>query len=114
VLCAGSLSVAQSGPDLSKLPTEYFTMRQHRLWQALNLSQDQQDKINPFLEQETNEAGQILVDPALPRKDKLSRWEKIIRSSDENIKPFLSQRQSDKLQELRKEQKQDLKKIVPQ
>ena len=113
MLCAASFSVAQNGPDLSKLPTNYFTMKQNRLWQALNLSQDQQDRINPFLKQETNEAGQTLADPTLSRKDKLSRWEKVIRSSDENIKPFLSQRQLNKLQELRKEEKQDLKKIVP-
>lgn len=112
ILWATSFSVTQSGLDLSKLPAQYFTQKQQHLWQALNLSQDQQDKINPLLEQETAEAGQILADPSLSRKEKLSRWERMVRSSDENIKPFLSQRQLDKLQELRKDQKQDLKKIV--
>jgi len=114
MLCVASFSVAQGGPDLSKLPSLYFTQKQQHLWLALNLSQDQQDRINPVLEKETREAEQILADSSLSRKDKLNRWEKIVRSSDENIKPFLSQPQLDKLQELRKEQKQNLKKIVPE
>ena len=112
-LFAAILSFAQSGPDLSKLPSQYFTMKQQQLWQPLNLSQDQQAKIQPFLEQETLDARQTLADSSLSRKDKLSQWEKIVRSSDENIKPFLSKQQLDTLQELRKQQKQDLKKIVP-
>jgi hypothetical protein len=114
MFCAASFSFAQSGPDLSKLPSQYFTMKQQHLWQTLNLSQDQQERIKPFLEQETFEAGQTLADSSLSHKDKLNRWEKMVRASDENIKPFLSQPQLDKLQELRKEQKQDLKKIVPE
>jgi len=48
----------------------------------------------------------------LSRKEKLNRWEKIVRSSDEKIKPFLSQVQVDKLQELRKGQKQEMKRLL--
>ncbi len=114
MLCAASFSAAQSALDLSKLPSQYFTQKQQCLWQALNLSQDQQDRISSLLEQETSEAEQVLVDTTLSRKDRLSRWENLVRSYDENIKPFLSQQQWEKLQELRKKQKQDLKKILPE
>jgi hypothetical protein len=103
---------ASSGPDLSKVPGQYFTMKQQRLSQTLNLSDDQQARIKPFLEQETGEVGQIFDNPALSRKDKLNRWEKIVESSDDKIKPFLSQTQLQKLQDLRKQQMQDLKKLI--
>lgn len=69
-------------------------------------------KIKPILEQETGEVGQILLNPVISRKDKVNRWEKIVQSSDDKIKPLLSQTQLQKLQELRKEQRQDLKKII--
>jgi len=42
----------------------------------------------------------------------LDRWEKIVKSSDQKIKPFLSQTQLEKLQDLRKEQKQALKRLI--
>jgi len=87
-------------------------MKQQRLSQTLNLSDDQQAKIKPILEQETGEVGQIFENPALSRKDKLNRWEKIVQSSDEKIKPFLSQTQLQKLQDMRKQQMLDLKKLI--
>jgi hypothetical protein len=103
---------AQSILDWSKAPSQYFSMKQRHLSDTLDLSEDQQTKIKPFLEQETGEVGQILGNPVLSRKDKLNRWEKIVQSSDEKIKPFLSQTQLEKLQDLRKEQKQELKKLI--
>jgi F0F1-type ATP synthase delta subunit len=87
-------------------------MKQQHLSQTLNLSEDQQAKIKPILEQETGEVGQILGNPVISRKDKLNRWVKIVQSSDEQIKPFLSQTQVQTLQGLRKEQRQDLKKLI--
>jgi hypothetical protein len=103
---------AASGPDLSKVPGQYFSMKQQRLSQTLSLSDDQQLKIKPILEQETGEVGQIFGNPALSRKDKLNRWEKIVQSSDDKIKPYLSQTQLQKLQDMRKQQMQDLKKLI--
>ncbi|MGB6679524.1 MAG: hypothetical protein WBE44_22710, partial [Terriglobales bacterium] len=103
---------AQSILDSSKAPGQYFSMKQQHLAETLDLSEDQQTKIKPFLEQETGEVGQILGNPVLSRKEKLYKWEKIVQSSDEKIKPFLSQTQAEKLQDLRKEQKQELKKRI--
>ena len=102
----------QSILDPSKAPSQYFSMKQQHLSEMLDLSEDQQAKIKPFLEQETGDVGQILGNPVLSRKDKLYRWEKIVQSSDEKIKQFLSQTQLAKLQDLRKEQKQELKKLI--
>jgi hypothetical protein len=103
---------AQNALDLSKAPSQYFAMKQQHLSQALNLSEDQQATIKPILEQETGEVGQILGNSVISRKDKLNRWMKIVQSSDDKIKPLLSQTQLQKLQGLRKEQKQDLKKLI--
>jgi hypothetical protein len=103
---------AQSGLDLSKVPSQYFTMKQQHLTETLNLSEDQQAKIKPILEQETGEVGQIFGDPVISTKDKLNRWEKIVQASDAKIKPFLSAEQFEKLQDMRKQQIEELKKLI--
>jgi|KBSMisStaDraftv2_1062788.scaffolds.fasta_scaffold02950_12 hypothetical protein len=103
---------AQNGIDWSKVPGHYFSMKLDHLSETLGLSEDQQASIKPALEQETGEVGQIYSTSVLSRKEKLNRWEKIVRSSDEKIKPFLSQVQVDKLQELRKGQKQEMKRLL--
>lgn len=103
---------AQKGLDWSKAPSQYFRMKQQHLSDVLGLSDDQQAKIKPTLEQESGEAGSILWDPVLSRKDKLKRYEKIVAASDAKIKPILSPRQVAQLVELRKQQREELKKVV--
>jgi len=98
--------------DWSKLPSQYFSMKQQHLSEALDLSQDQQTKIKPILEQEAGEAGQFLDNPVLSRKDQLERWEKLIRASDAQMKTLLSQTQVQKLDDLRQQQKKDMKKMM--
>jgi hypothetical protein len=103
---------ARSALDWSKAPGQYFSMKQQHLSEVLGLTDDQQAKIKPTLEQEAGEAGQILWNPVLSREDKLEGYEKIVESSDAKIKPFLSPNQVDKLVKLRKQQKQDVKKLI--
>ena len=103
---------ASSGLDWSKAPSQYFTMKQQHLSEALGLSEDQQVRIKPPLEQESAEAAMILRDPMLSRKDKLKRYEKLVADSDAKIKPNLFPTQVDKLLELRKQQQSDLKKLI--
>ena len=102
----------QREPDWSKAMSQYFSMKEQHLSETLGLNRDQQIKIKPILEQEAGEAGQVLGNPALSPKEQLNRWEKIVRASDARLRPFLSEAQSHKLQQLRQEQKQDLKRIV--
>jgi hypothetical protein len=98
--------------DWSKAPGQYFSMKQKHLSETLSLSDEQLAKIQPALEQETGEVGELFGNPVLSRKEKLNRWEKIVQSSDEKIKPVLSETQFAKLQQLRKEQKQELKRLI--
>jgi hypothetical protein len=98
--------------DIAKAPGQYFSMKLDHLREKLLLTPDQRTEIKPILEQEAGEVGEICANPALSRPNKLKRYEKIVRASDEKIKPFLSSDQLQKLQDLRKEQKQDLKSTI--
>jgi hypothetical protein len=102
----------QPAIDLSKVPSQYFSMKMQHLTEVLNLSDQQQTQIKPIVEQETGEVGQIVGNPVLSTKDKLNRFQKIVKSSDEKIKPLLSQDQVAKLLSLRKEQKDKVKQYL--
>ena len=95
----------------SKSPGEYFSTKLQHLSESLQLSRDQEKQIRPILEQESAEVGQIWANPVLTRKDKLNRYEKIVQSSDKKLKPILTPDQLQKLLEMRKEQKEELKKL---
>lgn len=100
--------------DPSKAPGQYFTMKMQNLTENLNLTEDQQTKIKPIVEQERGEVGASCFTPTIPRKERIKRWEKIVLASDTKMKPILTSAQWQKLQDLRKDQKQDLKKIMEQ
>ena len=103
---------AQKGIDWSKARSQYFSMKQQHLTEALDLTENQRSKIKPLIEQEAGEAGMILWTPVVPAKDRLKQFEKIVRASDAKIKAFLSPAQVNKLAELRKQQKVELKKLI--
>jgi hypothetical protein len=102
---------AESGPDLSQLPSQYYSLKLQNLSQALSLSEEQQKQVKPIVEQETAEVGRFWANPVLSFDDKLKGWEKVVRSSDKQLKPLLSADQVQKLQEMRKEQKEKLQRI---
>ena len=103
---------ARASPDLSRAPGEYFSLKLQTLSEKLGLSDDQQAKIRPILEQESGELSPLWNNPVISRKDKLDTLDKVVRASDEKIKPILSQTQREKLQEMRKQQKDQLKKLI--
>ena len=98
--------------DWSKAPGHYFSMKMKNLTQNLNLSDEQQAKIKPIAEQESAEANGVIFTPVVSRKDRLSQWEKIVRKSDANIKPIVTEAQWQKLQEMRKDQKRELQDLI--
>ena len=103
---------AQSGLDWSKAPGQYFSMKLRHLSETLALTEDQQAKIKPILEQEAGELGPYWNNPVVSRKDKLLKLQRVVLNSDTKIKPLLSEIQLQKLQELRKEQEQELKQRI--
>ena len=102
----------QPAVDWSKAPSQYYSMKMKNLSTSLNLSEEQQAKIKPIAEQESAEAAGVIFTPVVPRKERLSQWEKIVRSSDAKMKSILTQEQWQKLQEVRKDQKRELTELI--
>lgn len=98
----------------SKAPGQYFSMKMKNLTESLSLSEEQQKKIKPIAEQEAAEAGSVIFTPVVSRKERLAKWEKIVRSSDAKMKPILSGSQWQQLLEIRKDQKRELKGLIVQ
>ena len=98
--------------DLSRPCDGYFSNKLQHLSDILTLTEAQQTEIKPIFEQETGEVSQLCFNPAISREEKLKRFKKIVRASDEKIKPTLTGTQVHKLQDLRAEQEQELKEIV--
>ena len=90
----------------------YFTAKMQNLSDELHLNKSQQTKLRPIAEQETAYIEQIRTNPVISLNDKFKRLQKIVRGSDEQMKPFLSTEQWRKLQSLRKEQKAMLEEYV--
>jgi len=99
----------KTGLDWSRAPSEYFSEKLRHLSEKLDLSPDQQAQIKPILEQEAGEAGEGISNPVLSTEDKLNKLETIVRSSDKKLKPILSADQWQTLQDMRKQQKRELK-----
>lgn len=100
---------AAAGLDWSRAPGEYFAQKLKHLSEKLDLTPAQQAKIKPILEQEAGEAGQMISNPGLSQDDKLKKLEKIVRSSDDKLKPILSADQWQTLQNMRKQQRRELR-----
>ena len=98
--------------DWSRAPGQYFSMKMENLSTSLHLSEEQQARIKPIAEQERAEAGGVIFTPVVPRKERLSQWEKIVRKSDSKMRPILSEAQWQKLQEIRKDQKRELRELI--
>jgi len=89
--------------------TPYFTSKMENLTSKLDLTPDQQTKLKPIAEQEVGLLEEIRAESGLSQKEKLAKLQQIVLNSDKQMKPWLSAQQWDKLQALRKEQKEQLK-----
>jgi hypothetical protein len=108
LICTAAIAAfGQVDPDkLAAAPGQYFTMKMQHLTEFLALSDDQQAKIRPIVEQETTNLTGIWGNPALSPKDKVKKLESEVTASDTQIKPVLTGDQWTKLLQLRTEQKQ--------
>lgn len=102
----------ESTIDWSKAPGQYFSMKMQNLTERLSLTEDQRAKIKPIAEQEAGELGYLWGNPVVSDTDKLKQLEKVVRSSDEKLKPILSPEQRAKLEQMRTEQKQELETLI--
>jgi hypothetical protein len=98
--------------DWSTICGQYFSLKLQHLSERLTLTDEQQAKLKPIVEQEAGEVNEICFNPVLSGDETLNRYDKILRTSDAKIKPLLSASQLQKLQNLRKEQQQDLRRLI--
>jgi hypothetical protein len=103
---------SKEGIDWSRARTEYYSQKLKNLKEKLNLTPEQQAKIKPILEQEAGEISQITFNPVMSDEAKLKQFEKSVRESDEKLKPILTSEQLLKLQEMRAQQKEELKQLL--
>lgn len=89
--------------------TPYFTTKMENLTTKLDLTPDQQAKLKPIAEQEANLLEQVRGESGHTEKEKIARLQQVVLDSDKQMKPWLSAQQWDKLQALRKAQKEQLK-----
>ena len=102
----------QPAINWSKAKSQYFEMKMNNLSTSLNLSDDQQARLKPIAEQESAEARAVIFTPVVTRKERLSQWEKIVKSADQKMKPILTEEQWTKLQEMRKDQKREIRDLI--
>jgi protein CpxP len=108
-LCRGQQAESREAQALQTGGTPYFTTKMENLTKKLDLSPDQQAKLKPIALQEVSLLGEIRGTSGLSRKQKIARLQQIVENSDKQMKPWLSEPQWEKLQALRKEQKEKLK-----
>jgi periplasmic protein CpxP/Spy len=66
----------------------------------LNLTSDQQEKIKPILESESQQMQTLRQDSSLSGEDRMSKMRQIRQSTNEQIKPILNSDQQQKFQEM--------------
>jgi Spy/CpxP family protein refolding chaperone len=87
-------------------------MKMKNLSTSLNLTEEQEARIKPIAQQESAEAGGVIFTPVVPRKERFGQWQKLVRKSDAKMKPILTEAQWQKLLEIRKDQKRELRELI--
>ena len=105
-LCTGQQAGSLDVNTIKAGATPYFTAKMENLTTKLDLTPDQQSKLKPIAEQETNLLEEVHGNPGYSRKEKLARLQQVVLESDKQMKPCLSAEQWEKLQALRKDQKE--------
>jgi protein CpxP len=71
----------------------------------LNLSDDQQAKLKPILEDQRKQMEQIHNDTSLSREDQFSKMRELRQNSDTQIKSVLNEEQQKNFDKMREEQR---------
>ncbi len=79
------------------------------LTKKLKLSDDQQAKLKPILEDQNKQMEQIHNDSSLSREDRFSKMQDLRQSSDTQIKSVLNEEQQKSFDKMREEQRERMK-----
>jgi len=104
--CCGTALFAQmqdSGPAAGgpqhKMPMSTDERLQH-MTQMLNLTSDQQAKIRPILENESQQMQALRTDTSMAREDKMTKMRSIRENTNGQISPILTSDQQQKWQQM--------------
>lgn len=101
----GAMAQAQTPADTSK-----GRMNRRDLYQELNLTKDQQEKIKPIQDKQRTEADEVRNNSSLTREQQRDQMMEIRKKYSEQIDLLLTPEQKEKLAKLRKEQQEEMQK----
>ena len=110
---AGQQRDQQSGPGMGKhmgrrhMPTVDDQLK--HLTKKLNLSDDQQAKLKPILEDQRKQMDAIRSDSSLSRQDRFGKMQELRQSSDTQIKSVLNDEQQKNFDKMREDQANRMK-----
>ncbi len=86
---------AQAGGSMQRMPTTADQRLQH-MTQMLNLSSDQQTKIRPILDNESQQMQALRSDTSMSREDRMAKMKSIREATNSQITPILTSEQQQK------------------
>jgi len=106
LLLFAALAFAQN-PQGTPPPSPPSTAeRLENLAQQLNLTDAQKEKIKPILEDEAKQIQGLRDDTLLTREQRFSKFKEIRENTQSQIRPLLTEEQQKKLDEIRKQSRQ--------
>jgi len=97
------------GRGMGRRPMESVDDQIKHLSKKLNLTDDQQAKLKPILEDQRKQMEQIHGDSSLSREDRFSKMQALRQSSDTQIKSVLTEEQQKSFDKMRAEQQDRMK-----
>ncbi len=97
------------GRGMGRRPMESVDDQIKHLSKKLNLTDDQQAKLKPILEDQRKQIEQIHGDSSLSREDRFSKMQALRQSSDTQIKSVLTEEQQKSFDKMRAEQQDRMK-----
>ena len=97
------------GRGMGRRPMESVDDQIKHLSKKLNLTDDQQAKLKPILEDQRKQMEQIHGDSSLSREDRFSKMQALRQSSDTQIKSVLTEEQQKSFYKMRAEQQDRMK-----
>ena len=115
-LCGAVLCFAQAAaaPAPQAPPKPSITERLRNLGQQLNLTEDQKEKITPILQDEVKQLQGLREDASLSREQKFTKYRELRDNELTQIRPLLTEDQQKKLDEMRKQMRQQAMGHAPQ
>ena len=97
------------GRNMGRRPMMSVDDQLKHLTKKLKLSDEQQTKLKPILEDQHKQMDQLREDSSLSRQDKFSKMQDIRQSSDTQIKSVLNEDQQKNFDKMRAEQQDRMK-----